>query len=538
MALNLYRKINETIARNCTRFLQNHAQKLAQVNLEDTPQIHNKELEKPNNKFNKFAISSNHRTTPSENPRSWVNCFEPERNMLQRSLQNRYLQPATMPSYIDKPIFDNNFMATLQEGPIKKAQTIVTNNSASQQILESFKKRQAQNLPTRVPKMTSNPFPEPLKAIFSPYTLTDQEKAEQMFQDQQAIQVKQPTNSTTKDFLSNPGTIKPSKKFYCTSSLQGNSPDNVNFSPSIGDPVRYFSSKSGGNTVCEDKTKPKAKSCLPKKCDKITLKGCPPVRKNTICKQKNKEVHCKKVEAPYPSYSESCYMEPRVRKTECDVCPWNEKNNPNFRGKLKRPPQSYHTQCFPSPNSTDASGSIFGKYIKDQNDHKNPAQAWISKANLSHMYCKRMPTMDFIDISKASKLSHSPLIASQNMDIFEDKRIRAPMSTETLKFGYCDRHQTILTEFFTKNQDLLKNFRNGDDLSEFGVKKAKLSKILSSREVFDVVCKKGERIIPDYPKDCDRPYQDTTKTCPSGLTRKKTKKDRLKRKIPKNQSCS
>lgn len=64
----------------------------------------------------------------------------------------------------------------------------------------------------------------------------------------------------------------------------------------------------------------------------------------------------------------------------------------------------------------------------------------------------------------------------------------------SINIGYCDRHKTVLTEFFMKNDELLANFKNGDDLSEFGIKKTKLSKLLSSKEVFDVFCKKGERV--------------------------------------------
>lgn len=141
MALNFYRKINETFVRNvyinigkngmnyngcfqCTRFLQNNAQKLAPVLEENAQAV--KEVEKTN----QFAISSQFRTTPPENPRLWNSHFEPERDIIYRQLENRYLQPATLPSYRDEPIFDNKFMDTLQEGPIKKAQTFALNNSA------------------------------------------------------------------------------------------------------------------------------------------------------------------------------------------------------------------------------------------------------------------------------------------------------------------------------------------------------------------------------------------------------------------------
>ncbi|XP_045466966.1 uncharacterized protein LOC123675610 isoform X2 [Harmonia axyridis] len=411
MALNLYRKINATIAKNCKRFLQNNAQKLTQVsNILEENQVQ-KEVDK--NKFNKFSISSHERTTPSENPRLWANAFEPERDMIQRSLQNRYLQPATMPTYRDEPIFDTNFMASLQEEPIKKAKNIVLNNSASQQILESFKKKQAQNLPTRKPRLTSNPFPEPLKAIFSPYTISDQEKADQMLLDQKSMQMNLINSTGNSQLTSNHDAIKSSKKFYCTMTQREKSQDILDrvmgisslhskeFLSLSSDQVRCFSSKSGGNEVCKDSTKPKMKSCLPRKCNKITIKGCPPVRRNTICKQKNKEVHCKKIDAPYPSYSESCYMEPRARKTECDLCPWTEKNNPNFKGKLKIPPKFYHTDCMSSSAAT-TNGGFSVKNFPDQDALKNFSQRWMHKANLSQVYIKgkKMPTMDCFESVK------------------------------------------------------------------------------------------------------------------------------------------
>lgn len=102
--------------------------------------------------------------------------------------------------------------------------------------------------------------------------------------DQQALQLQ-----NRPDFSAAPCTMRTSKKFFCTTSRPQ---DLLGLHSRDGtlNSVRCYSKKSGGAEVCKDDAVKKQKSCLPKKCNKITLKGCPPVRKNTVCKQKNLEV--------------------------------------------------------------------------------------------------------------------------------------------------------------------------------------------------------------------------------------------------------
>ncbi|KAL3270827.1 hypothetical protein HHI36_021346 [Cryptolaemus montrouzieri] len=510
---------------------------------------------------------------------------------MRRNLENKYLQPATLPSYCEKPIFDPQFMATLQDPQIQQARAISFDNSASQQIMENLKKKkQNQNSQTKFPKLMSNPFPEPIKTTFTPHTISDKEKAQQILDDRKMEQMMlsdtQVRNYSTACKQEN-NSIRASKKFYDTSSLSGSRSlkNNSNFYDTrkfASEPLNKsrildesFSMIGGVNTkaivrershkinhrnfsnnseCCVDSNKcPQNKSCIPRKCNKIKLKGCPPPRDNTICKRKNKEVHCQKVEAPYPSYSESCYMEPKPQNSECELCSWTPKKHPHFKGKVIVPPKQYHTQ---TNDHTATQPENFGKY--SPGSWKNQSQLWVQLASLSQIPPKISDTSSYNHNKKIkTNLFTGENCGNVEKDTSKCKKIspgsckgaRLPKPIDYIK-SYIESRKgkkndactpqgkkECLQEFPIENNNLIANLQNTDKRDDFGTNKAILSDLLYNSKVFEIACcKKGERIIPDYPRGCDKPYEDKSRTCPTGLTLKKSKKDRLKKKKPK--SCN
>lgn len=53
------------------------------------------------------------------------------------------------------------------------------------------------------------------------------------------------------------------------------------------------------------------------------------------------QIECKKIKAPYPSYSEACYEDVLEKPSECKLCPWRPKDNPHFKVPAKK---KYHTK--------------------------------------------------------------------------------------------------------------------------------------------------------------------------------------------------
>ncbi|KAK9876015.1 hypothetical protein WA026_011132 [Henosepilachna vigintioctopunctata] len=609
MALRICSTLNKGAPGSCMRLLSNNVPQMAVYKVpEESMPTSQKEKECSETTWGRNdecqlkvvrpLIASNQRTTPSDNPRSWSNAFETEQETEKRGIENKFLQPATMPKYCETPIFDHKFMQSIQEPQIKKAREITLNNSASQNILEVLKKKKNQNSYIKFIKMASSPFPDPIKAIFSPYTISDEEKARQMLDDHKmarmmSTQVEKGTFSSglkdnimkvSKQFHSSvPISAKmssnsdgfcsrdqPQKRFY-GASFSNNHKENLGefrfgyqISKSATQQRLYSDKKCEKSEVCVDKQKcPKEKSCVAKKCDKIKIKGCPAVRGDGICKERIQEVKCTKIEAPYPSFSEKCYLEPKPRLSECEICPWSRKKNPNFKSKIKLPNRKFHTA-----RASNITGSNLARNLEvlSADCSMCNSHAWTQKANLSQMHKsgRNTPKTDFYDIgklgqivsnlfkgngcdkvdkdpTKCKKISPGPCKGAKlrkPMDYlkehFEKSKVKEEKNESTSKcqsrevandiqiFGYCLRRPTVMTEFLTQNSELMTNFRNGDDLGDFGVNKMKLSQIL---------CSPGKGT--EYPENCEKTYIDNTKKCPTGLTYKKTNKDRLKRKKPK-----
>ncbi|KAK9746281.1 Protein of unknown function (DUF1431) [Popillia japonica] len=112
--------------------------------------------------------------------------------------------------------------------------------------------------------------------------------------------------------------------------------------PAIGafSNARNYSTQDGGGSSTSNK-----KVCKlgggkeAKKCHKLKVPHCAPVKSIRCGKRKKRAVQCVKKMSPYPSYSESCHEEPYNKPSECKICPYKSEEHPTF----KPPKNDYHT---------------------------------------------------------------------------------------------------------------------------------------------------------------------------------------------------
>ncbi|CAH1987475.1 unnamed protein product [Acanthoscelides obtectus] len=98
------------------------------------------------------------------------------------------------------------------------------------------------------------------------------------------------------------------------------------------------------------------------------MENCPPAHFRIGCKREYEEPECKKVNAPYKSYSELCAQRLPDDPSECMQCPWQRCGGVD---DIKPPKRKYHTTTLAQTlNSSQAAPEFF----YDCDAKKDPCQ--------------------------------------------------------------------------------------------------------------------------------------------------------------------
>ncbi|VEN48222.1 unnamed protein product [Callosobruchus maculatus] len=98
---------------------------------------------------------------------------------------------------------------------------------------------------------------------------------------------------------------------------------------------------SSHNKCKKEECPPKPKKCKKNlACPSFTLDNCPPAQTRIGCKREYVDPDCKKVDAPYKSYSELCAQRLPDDPSECMQCPWQRCGGVD---DIKPPKRKYHT---------------------------------------------------------------------------------------------------------------------------------------------------------------------------------------------------
>nr|CAI5834616.1 unnamed protein product [Callosobruchus analis] len=98
---------------------------------------------------------------------------------------------------------------------------------------------------------------------------------------------------------------------------------------------------SSHNKCKKEECPPKPKKCKKNlACPSFVMENCPPSQPRIGCKREYVDPDCKKVDAPYKSYSELCAQRLPDDPSECMQCPWQRCGGVD---DIKPPKRKYHT---------------------------------------------------------------------------------------------------------------------------------------------------------------------------------------------------
>ncbi|VEN48223.1 unnamed protein product [Callosobruchus maculatus] len=115
---------------------------------------------------------------------------------------------------------------------------------------------------------------------------------------------------------------------------------------------------SSHNKCKKEECPPKPKKCKKNlACPSFTLDNCPPAQTRIGCKREYVDPDCKKVDAPYKSYSELCAQRLPDDPSECMQCPWQRCGGVD---DIKPPKRKYHTATLAQTmNSSQSAPGFF-----------------------------------------------------------------------------------------------------------------------------------------------------------------------------------
>ncbi|CAH1987473.1 unnamed protein product [Acanthoscelides obtectus] len=122
--------------------------------------------------------------------------------------------------------------------------------------------------------------------------------------------------------------------------------------------ARLFASQHNSKCGKKDECEPKPKKCKKNlECPNFVMENCPPAHFRIGCKREYEEPECKKVNAPYKSYSELCAQRLPDDPSECMQCPWQRCGGVD---DIKPPKRKYHTTTLAQTlNSSQAAPEFF-----------------------------------------------------------------------------------------------------------------------------------------------------------------------------------
>ncbi|GJQ75374.1 hypothetical protein Trydic_g23550 [Trypoxylus dichotomus] len=285
------------------------------------------------------------RTTPIT---PFPNTVQNESDAVRKTMALQHLQPSMLPEYYKPPVEINSACMGFDN---------VSESVAKYRKFEESNTFKNITLPLKMPKLAS-PFPEPVKVMPS-HTVSDQEKAEQMLAESKAI--KNTSTKATASIQTPLGPMSTTRNYTTGSAAGANSKDKK--------------CKLGG--VKEKK-----------KCTKIKVPFCAPVKSFKCGKRKKKTAQCVKKPPPYPSYSETCHEDPYNKPSECKICPYKADEHPTFK---------------PSKNSFHTFSSLLGK----TSTSKIRVKANVIRKKDAHTEAKSRPTptQDKKEAEKAKEIA-------------------------------------------------------------------------------------------------------------------------------------